>query len=231
MDALSDVLSAVRLTGAVFLDMDLRAEWSYITAPARKIADVLMPAADHVIPYHLVTEGTCYARLLDGDPVELNAGDLILFPHGDRHMLLTASESGLRLKPTDITGESLSKLLKRGDVAAFKKGRTGKATRIVCGFLACDKRLAEPILLSLPRLLKVSMRDGGTGERSAALDTMWTDWDSFRGRLEAYALLNAWVSSAITWWSMHFASRRGLNRFFRKESGAVIIFFGDGTPP
>jgi AraC-like DNA-binding protein len=162
MDALSDVLSAVRLTGAVFLDMDLRAQWSYITAPARKIADVLMPDADHVIPYHLVTEGTCYARLLDGDPVELNAGDLILFPHGDRHMLLTASESGLRLKPTDITGESLSKLLKRGDIAAFKKGRTGKATRIVCGFLACDKRLAEPILLSLPRLLKVSMRDGGT---------------------------------------------------------------------
>jgi len=161
MDALSDVLSAVRLTGAVFLDMDLRAQWSYITAPARKIADVLMPDADHVIPYHLVTEGTCYARLLDGDPVELNAGDLILFPHGDRHMLLTASESGLRLKPTDITGESLSKLLKRGDIAAFKKGRTGKATRIVCGFLACDKRLAEPILLSLPRLLKISLRDGG----------------------------------------------------------------------
>jgi len=49
MDVLSDVLSAVRLTGAVFLDMELRAQWSYITAPARKIADVLMPDADHVI--------------------------------------------------------------------------------------------------------------------------------------------------------------------------------------
>jgi AraC-like DNA-binding protein len=162
MDALSEVLSAVRLTGAVFLDMELRAQWSYLTAPARKIADVLMPDADHVIPYHLVTEGTCYARLLDEGPVELRAGDLILFPAGDRHVLATASAAALRLKPTDITGESLDKLLKRGDITQLKKGRGGETTRIACGFLACDRRLAEPILLSLPRLLKVSLRDGGT---------------------------------------------------------------------
>ena len=80
MDALSEVLGAVRLTGAVFLEMELHAQWSYVTAPARKIADVLMPDADHVIPFHLITEGQCYARLLDGDPVELAAGDLLLFP-------------------------------------------------------------------------------------------------------------------------------------------------------
>ena len=162
MDALSEVLQVVRLTGAVFLEMELRAQWSYLTAPARAIADVLMPEADHVIPYHLVTEGTCYARLLDGEPVELNAGDLILFPGGDRHVLATASTAALRLKPVDITGESLDRLLKRGDVATLREGDGGTATRIVCGFLACDKRLAEPILLSLPRLLRVSMRDGGT---------------------------------------------------------------------
>ncbi len=162
MDALSEVLGAIRLTGAVFLDMELRAQWSYLTAPIRKIADVLMPDADHVIPYHLVTEGTCYARLLDGDPVELHAGDLILFPAGDRHVLATASKAALRLKPVDITGASLNKLLKRGEIAALRTGRAGGATRIVCGFLACDRRLAEPILLSLPRLLRVSMHDGGT---------------------------------------------------------------------
>lgn len=162
MDVLSEVLAAIRLTGAVFLDMELHAQWSYITAPARAIADVLMPHADHVIPYHLLTEGTCYARLLDGDPVELHAGDLILFPAGDRHMLATASAVALRLKPIEITGESLGNLLKKGEITAFKRGRVGKTTRIVCGFLACDRRLAEPILLSLPRLLKVSVRDRGT---------------------------------------------------------------------
>jgi AraC family transcriptional regulator, alkane utilization regulator len=164
MDALSEVLRAIRLTGAVFLDMELHAQWSYVTAPARKIADVLMPEADHVIPFHLVTEGSCSARLLDGDPVELHTGDLILFPAGDRHVLSTASAAGLRLKPTDITGETLEKLLKRDEVVPFKNNRTGKTARIVCGFLACDGRLAEPILRSLPRLFKISLRDGGTAE-------------------------------------------------------------------
>jgi AraC-like DNA-binding protein len=162
MDALSEVLDAVRLTGAVFLELELHAQWSFLTAPARKIADVLMPDADHVIPYHLVTEGGCYARLVDGDPVRLRAGDLILFPASDRHVLSSANEAALRLEPVEMTGETVKELLKRGEVAAFREGRAGEVTRIVCGYLACDRRLAEPILLSLPRLLKVSMRDGGT---------------------------------------------------------------------
>lgn len=209
MDALSDVLGAIRLTGAVFLEMELRAQWSYLTAPARKIADVLMPDADHVIPYHLVTEGTCCARLVDDDPVEVRAGDLILFPAGDRHVLSTARAAELRLEPTDITGESLSKLLKRGDIAALKKGRAGSATRIVCGFLACERRLAEPILLSLPRLLKVSMRDDGTA---------------------------AWVRSSIRYSVAESASSRPgsavvLARLSEVLFAEAVRHYMDGLPP
>jgi AraC-like DNA-binding protein len=163
MDALSEVLGAVRLSGAIFLELEMRSQqWSILTAPPRKIADALMPDADHVIPYHLVIGGKCYARLVDGPPVELSAGDLILFPRGDRHVLTAPSAAALRLEPVEVSGDSLDELLKRGRVTALKKGRSGDATHIVCGFLACDPRLAEPLLLSLPRLLKVSMRDGGT---------------------------------------------------------------------
>jgi AraC family transcriptional regulator, alkane utilization regulator len=161
MDPLSAILSAVRLTGAVFLELELRAHWSYFTAPARDIADVLMPEADHVMPYHLVTAGTCYARLPGEDAVELGAGDLILFPRGDRHMLSTANEPASGPKLIDITGAILDNILKRGSTAAQDQDRADPAARIVCGFLACDRRLAEPILLSLPRLLKISLRDGG----------------------------------------------------------------------
>jgi len=161
MDALSEVLGVIRLTGAVFLEMELRAQWSYLTAPARAIAAVLMPEADHVVPYHLLLDGTCYARLLDGEFVELSAGELVMFPAGDRHVLATASDASLPLAPTESTGETLD-CLKRNEIVPFKSGEGGSATRIVCGYLACDKRLAEPILLSLPRLLKLSMREGST---------------------------------------------------------------------
>ena len=53
-------------------------------------------------------------------------------------------------------------LLKRNEIVPFKAGESGDATRIVCGYLACDRRLAEPIIRSLPRLLKVSLHDGST---------------------------------------------------------------------
>jgi len=162
MDVLSEVLSAVRLSGAVFLEMKLRAHWSYLTAPARAIADVLMPAADHVIPYHLVTAGECLARLPDGEPLELQSGDAILFPAGDRHVLAAATRVGRQLKPVDLTGENLRQLLTRGEVEAFASGTGGSTTRIVCGFLACDGHLAEPIVRSLPRLLRISLRGPGT---------------------------------------------------------------------
>ncbi|MBV9696184.1 MAG: AraC family transcriptional regulator [Gammaproteobacteria bacterium] len=157
---MSEVLAAVRLTGAVFLEMTLRERWSYLTAPARAIAEVLMPDADHVIPYHLVTAGACYARLLNGRPVALQAGDVILFPAGDRHVLAAASRDALALRPVDLTGESLQELLQRGAVEEFSSGTRGATTRIVCGFLACDARLAAPIIRSLPRLLRVRL--GGT---------------------------------------------------------------------
>ena len=162
MDALSDVLSAVRLTGAVFLEMQMRENWSYLTAPARAIADVIMPEADHVISYHLLLSGQCYARLPEGEPVKLRAGEVVMFPGGDRHILATGSRLGLRMQPTDISGESLHLMLKRGEVTPLREGKTGDATRIVCGFLACEGRMADSILQSLPRMLRVDLRGSGT---------------------------------------------------------------------
>ena len=141
MNALSELLGAIRPTGAVFLEMDPRAQWAYLTAPARKIADVLMPSADDVIPYYLLLEGKCFARLLDGD-FELVAGHLVMFPAGDRHVLATASDASLVAKPAEITGETLNGP-RHNEIVPFRAGTSGDATRIVCGYPACDKRLAD----------------------------------------------------------------------------------------
>ena len=48
-DALSDVLSAVQLSGSVFFDVTAKSPWVAEAPPAAQIADQVMPGAQHVI--------------------------------------------------------------------------------------------------------------------------------------------------------------------------------------
>ena len=84
MDPLSDVLRAVRLTGAIFFDIDASEPWVAQTPSGDAIVDRIFPGAEHLIPYHVVTHGACWGGLLDEPPIQLAAGDIIVFPRGDR---------------------------------------------------------------------------------------------------------------------------------------------------
>src|SRR5262245_57514931 len=53
-DVLSDVLRAVRLTGAVYFDFELSSPWVAEAPPSPAIADRVMPGAQRVIEYHLI---------------------------------------------------------------------------------------------------------------------------------------------------------------------------------
>ncbi|MBZ0251022.1 MAG: cupin domain-containing protein, partial [Burkholderiales bacterium] len=87
MDALSEVLKVLRLTSGLFLEAEFTAPWCIDSAPGTEDVRHILPDAEHVSIYHLLTEGRCRAALPDGAPVELAAGDLIMFPHGDGHRL------------------------------------------------------------------------------------------------------------------------------------------------
>ena len=81
MDPLSDLLRVVRLDGAFFYSVEAVAPWSVETLAAKELTPRVMPTAEHLISYHVVTEGRCYAGLVGEDQVELNPGDIIVFPH------------------------------------------------------------------------------------------------------------------------------------------------------
>ena len=66
-DTLSDVLRAVRLTGAVFFAIDASAPWVTEAPPAAAVAPHIMPGVEHVIEYHVVTAGSCWGGL-PGEP-------------------------------------------------------------------------------------------------------------------------------------------------------------------
>jgi hypothetical protein len=148
MDVLSEVLRVVRLEGALFFNVKFSAPWCLSAARSAAFAPYLSPEAGHLI-HHFLTEGRAYARLPDGRREELTAGDIVIFPHGDAHVLGNGSPE----KPVDSL-QAFSKNLTQGlKLARFGGG--GETTQFVCGFLACEPRLSEVFLAGLPPILRV----------------------------------------------------------------------------
>jgi len=158
MDALSDVLRAVRLSGAVFFDVKASAPWVAETPGGDAIVSRIFPAADHLMSYHVVTAGSCWGGLIDAPPVQLQAGDIIVFPHGDPHVL--SSKPGMRGAP------EIGLYKPPGQRGRLPFTLTMGATRhepaqIVCGFLGCDNRPFNPLLSALPRVIHQRARAEG----------------------------------------------------------------------
>jgi AraC-like DNA-binding protein len=160
MDVLSEVLRAVRLTGAIYFDVSARAPWVAETPALARICGEVMPEFEHVVAFHVMLDGWCWAQLGDDSapPVRLVAGDSILFPQGDGHVMGT--EPGRRAEPNyDLyrrpTDRPLPFVLK-------ELGGDGESARFVCGYLGCDARPFNPILTTLPRLMHVRAETAGT---------------------------------------------------------------------
>ena len=98
-DTLSELLRAVRLRGAIFYYVEGMAPWVAEAPPAREIAAAIMPGAEHMIEYHVVTQGRCFGALAGGAAVALGAGDVIMFPQGDAHVI--SSAPGMRAPNVD----------------------------------------------------------------------------------------------------------------------------------
>lgn len=158
-DVLSDVLRAVRLSGAVYFDFELSSPWVLEAPPSRDIASTVMPGSQHVIEYHLVARGACWAHAVGQPPARMDEGDVILFPQGDAHVL--ASAPGLRCAPDLSVFTRTTAPLPR--VCELGGGGPDRA-RIVCAFLGCDDRPFNPLLASLPPVIHLS---AGESARSA----------------------------------------------------------------
>jgi AraC-like DNA-binding protein len=157
-DLLTDVLSSVRLTGAVFLSIDGAGPWAAAAPAASALSVGVMPGADHVLEFHAVTRGRCLGGLLGEEPVPLEAGDVICFPHGDPHVM----SSGAGLRPIQMDASMLAGIGESRLPLSMKLGKGPVDVHLVCGFLACDVRPFNPLLASLPRVLRASDRNGTT---------------------------------------------------------------------
>jgi AraC-like DNA-binding protein len=158
MDVLSEVLRVVRLKGALFFNGEFSAPWCISAAPSTAYTPYLSPEAGHLIIYHFLTEGRAYARLPDGTREELTAGDIVILPHGDAHLLGNGSPE----RPVDSLKAFTGNLTQGLKLARFGGG--GEVTRFVCGYMACDRRLSDVLLAGLPKVLKVHVANEPAGQ-------------------------------------------------------------------
>lgn len=158
MDALSDVLQRVRLAGAVFLHGEFTAPWGILGESDAALCAAFLPPAERIVSYHLIAEGSCWAWLADdsSSAIELQAGELIVVPQGDAHVL-ASSQSVTPVPSAPLRARHLETA--PGEVLKLSYGGGGKITRIVCGYLACDEIFSNPVIAALPRIFKIDMRN------------------------------------------------------------------------
>jgi AraC-like DNA-binding protein len=158
MDAFSQILSGVKLNGAVFFTAEFTAPWGFSTPASNMMAPKIAPGAEHLVLYHLVIEGGAVIELTDGQCTELRPGDVVIFPHGDPHHMSSGNGA---TRPFPNYG--ISTKIKSHDLSPLRAGGGGEISRFVCGYLTCDPYLSRPILGGLPPVFKVNIRTDRSG--------------------------------------------------------------------
>ena len=159
MDAFSEILSGVKLSGALFFSAEFSAPWCFMSPASNTLAPLLAPGAPHLVIYHFVIDGTAFVTLPDGESIELGPGDIVVLPHGHPHVMTSSRGS----TGGALTSAILSKIKAR-DLRPMQAGGGGDSARYVCGYMACDPFLSRPILGGLPPVFMVHIRADRSGQ-------------------------------------------------------------------
>lgn len=156
MDALSDMLSVIRLKGGVFLRAHFTAPWCVISRVYENDLGPYLDGAEHIMLYHYVVEGRLVARVGNDRPLEIEAGQVVLLPHNHMHLL----GSDVQLPP--VPSRDIVHYDPNAELFTITHGGGGQSTRVVCGFLGCERVDGNPLLQSLPALIRFDTREAAS---------------------------------------------------------------------
>ena len=137
MPAVADALRHITITGVFYCPSYLREPWGGTMPP--------MPGC---VWFHAVTSGRC-ELVVDGDRLELQAGDLALVPHGTGHRIEAGGPTEYPSIP-DLPHEEQS-----DSYAVLRYGDDGPLTELVCGGLRLEHPSARRLLDGLPPVVHV----------------------------------------------------------------------------
>lgn len=150
---LSEVLRSVRLSGSMLFLVDASTPWMSWAPPTEAFRQLVLPASQHIVSYHIVTRGHCWAGLRDATPERFEAGEVLVVPHGDAYFL--ADPPDARASYDSEEAVTFFRRMAAGELpSALAEGGAGQAqTQFICGFLGCDVRPFNPVLAALPKMI------------------------------------------------------------------------------
>jgi AraC-like DNA-binding protein len=151
MDAFSDVLRVIRLSGGVFLEAHLTAPWCFKGRLSPDDCKAFQVAPSLVIATHFVVSGRMQLQVNDDEPLVVRAGELVCLPHNDVH----AFGSDVTVAPFSQPDEVKARAA--GEFSRIELGGGGEPTQLLCGYLGSDHAFG-PLLASLPSVLKLDVR-------------------------------------------------------------------------
>jgi len=151
MDALSDVLKALRISGGIFLDAAFTAPWCVASRVGPEDFRNRDDLPTSVVAFHYVIDGQMVVEVEGAPPVVVGAGEIVLLPRNNPHLL--ASQTGLSPADPDPPVQRVE-----GGLLRMVYGGGGKPTRLVCGFVGSQVR-RHPLLEALPMTLTLDVKD------------------------------------------------------------------------
>lgn len=152
MEILDEMLSSLRLSGGLFLDGEFSAPWSVLSHITPEDCAKFFPVPEHVIGYHFVRSGSLTCRIGDGTPITVKAGEIVLLPRNEPHILdgpvptRTVSAREL-LGPPEPDG-----------LYHLRWGGGGALTTVYCGYLGTVEA-DHTLLQNLPSIMTVGVSD------------------------------------------------------------------------
>jgi AraC-like DNA-binding protein len=105
---------------------------------------LMYPGAERLILFHVVASGRCFVSTADGARYWASAGEVIVLPYGDAHLM-----GGVEpVEPVSIT--SVVPPPPWTEMPIVRHGEGGARTDVVCGFLHSEDPLFDPDLKAFP---------------------------------------------------------------------------------
>lgn len=178
---MSDVLESIRLRGALFFLWEPAESYSVGVADGEKLSRHIVPGSDLVISYHIVNRGPCWAAVRGEPPMRLESGDILVLPHGDAYKIGDTP----RFPTLADEEESIDffKSMAAGDIPPIvtEDGTRAPGSRLICGFLGCNLHPGNPLMSSLPRMIRVPAPKQGDDPLSHLIDFALTESRQRRG--------------------------------------------------